>query len=1019
MLESCAVGGNDFSEMVGKKRTNAPVNLGRGHQDKKRKANGVVKRQDIDFPADEEEQDVEVSDEDMEFVRQYGEDKINFLTSLDKSVLDRSVKQRQSKDSHNVEKGDKVGKDKSGSDDDDEEAGVRGARTRVEKDEAEAAYELEPRRVDKDSHRTAGSRGLPVKTLDGQVMYQHPKQRQQLRGSSTAHGDDEEAVESGVLGASSSVAAVAGVLQVAGVTIEDDMELSRKAEAVAAKQAAAQAAQANREQKAEELRRREEEQEAAAGGLPRELASSLKGLLDQSQRRQALKEAMAVAAQKLLSGPEDHVSELKILLALANNQDSQVSRLALLSLLAVFRDIIPGYRIRPPTDQELQVKVSKEVQKLRDYEAALLRSYQTYLKILVSALNKDAGGSASKHGAKKSGPGAAGSSASKNHARIAIKCMCQLLSSIPHFNYTSDLLQAVVPRMTARDQEIRVLCCSAVKQLLTGDVEGGVALEAVQLVADLVKNRKCDCLPDVVRTLSVLAFTEVKRDKEEGGDKKVKEKAIKIKKPGKKAAAAAKLGSPGMPTAAIEALKAKAASSRSIAKDVEREYKEADAGPDARLRASRQSKMLEALFEIYFRVIKHCTSSGLLHSEEDGSHNSTQGRPDSATASSTMSPGHTASTLGWSREKLLRKFPLLNPSLEGLARYTHLISVEYFNDIMEVFKQLLQGAVLPLIERLKVLLTASDILRGQGEALNVDRKEFYVQLYNTLNLIPYSQVLEPPMQGVYGEGETEADDPKLSQVLTPELMSGQQGLASMLASTLQQMLCDAKISDTARVAAFLKRSATVMAFCGSSEAMVILGTLLRMLRRYPRLLNMLQYEGDAPTGGRSFDPGCSDPSEAGAMASSLWELAFMTHHYHPHVAQAAGSLLAMGSKSGNTSQLSGPLAMAGTTKDLAEAYNIAMGAFRPAPPMPRAKRQALPVSMIRRLQLAEGKTSLTGGLKDIVKSIQVEDKKAGGLFEDHFRVLQVFEKNKEMRREKMLLIEKVKKFNQHLANKCI
>ena len=70
---------------------------------------------------------------------------------------------------------------------------------------------------------------------------------------------------------------------------------------------------------------------------------------------------------------------------------------------------------------------------------------------------------------------------------------------------------------------------------------------------------------------------------------------------GKKAAAAAKKGGPGMPVAAIEAIKARAAASRSIAKDVDREFKEADAGPDPRLQAFRQSKMLEALFEIYFR----------------------------------------------------------------------------------------------------------------------------------------------------------------------------------------------------------------------------------------------------------------------------------------------------------------------------------------------------------------------------------------------------------------------------------
>ena len=54
---------------------------------------------------------------------------------------------------------------------------------------------------------------------------------------------------------------------------------------------------------------------------------------------------------------------------------------------------------------------------------------------------------------------------------------------------SSDLLQAVVPRMAARDPDMRSNCCSAVKELLRSDVEGAIALEAVQLVADLVKKR--------------------------------------------------------------------------------------------------------------------------------------------------------------------------------------------------------------------------------------------------------------------------------------------------------------------------------------------------------------------------------------------------------------------------------------------------------------------------------------------------------------------------------------------------
>lgn len=58
---------------------------------------------------------------------------------------------------------------------------------------------------------------------------------------------------------------------------------------------------------------------------------------DEAGRREVLKQAMAEAAQKLLSGPEDNAAELKTLLALCGNQDAAIARLGMLSLSAVFK----------------------------------------------------------------------------------------------------------------------------------------------------------------------------------------------------------------------------------------------------------------------------------------------------------------------------------------------------------------------------------------------------------------------------------------------------------------------------------------------------------------------------------------------------------------------------------------------------------------------------------------------------------------------------------------------------------
>jgi hypothetical protein len=71
-------------------------------------------------------------------------------------------------------------------------------------------------------------------------------------------------------------------------------------------------------------------------------------------------------------------------------QPLQVSKLALLSLMAIFRDILPGYKIRKLSDEELQVQVTKAVKKVRDFEMTLLKAFQAYLKLLRTSANATA-----------------------------------------------------------------------------------------------------------------------------------------------------------------------------------------------------------------------------------------------------------------------------------------------------------------------------------------------------------------------------------------------------------------------------------------------------------------------------------------------------------------------------------------------------------------------------------------------------------------------------------------------------
>jgi nucleolar complex protein 3 len=95
--------------------------------------------------------------------------------------------------------------------------------------------------------------------------------------------------------------------------------------------------------------------------------------------------------------------------------------------------------------------------------------------------------------------------------------------------------------------------------------------------------------------------------------------------------------------------------------------------------------LLQALFEVFFRVLKHCSAS-------TANTNSSPAAAVDAPAEDLSSSSSSSSNKGvlrqpWPAAKVHRKFPLLQPTLTGLGRYSHLISVDYFNDLMAVLQE--------------------------------------------------------------------------------------------------------------------------------------------------------------------------------------------------------------------------------------------------------------------------------------------------------------------------------------------
>jgi nucleolar complex protein 3 len=95
--------------------------------------------------------------------------------------------------------------------------------------------------------------------------------------------------------------------------------------------------------------------------------------------------------------------------------------------------------------------------------------------------------------------------------------------------------------------------------------------------------------------------------------------------------------------------------------------------------------LLQALFEVFFRVLKHCSASTASTDSSPAAAAAADAPVEDPLSSSSSNKGVLRQP--WPAAKVHRKFPLLQPTLTGLGRYSHLISVDYFNDLVAVLQE--------------------------------------------------------------------------------------------------------------------------------------------------------------------------------------------------------------------------------------------------------------------------------------------------------------------------------------------
>ncbi|KAI1212486.1 nucleolar complex-associated protein 3 [Annulohypoxylon truncatum] len=207
--------------------------------------------------------------------------------------------------------------------------------------------------------------------------------------------------------------------------------------------------------------------------------------IPEHQQIREAKEELAKIALLLNETPEENGGAFKALAKIGQSRIPAIQKLTLATQLAVYKDVIPGYRIRPVAEDAPGEKLSKDVRRVRTFENSLISGYQAYVKDLT------------RHA--KAGRHHANEGKGQSVASVAIMCACTLLTSVPHFNFRGDLIKILVGKLSNRhvDDDFNK-CLQTLETLFKEDEDGSPAMEAVSLLSKMMKAKEYDVHESVV-----------------------------------------------------------------------------------------------------------------------------------------------------------------------------------------------------------------------------------------------------------------------------------------------------------------------------------------------------------------------------------------------------------------------------------------------------------------------------------------------------------------------------------------
>lgn len=571
----------------------------------------------------------------------------------------------------------------------------------------------------------------------------------------------------------------------------------------------------------------EEKEKEETEEMPK-VKSAVDFMVERQRKLEAKKIDIGCLASNFLLEPENKLPSLTKLVEFMEDSDLDVAitvkKYAALSLLKVFHNIIPAY---PLHEHNLAERLNKETKQLYAYENKILSTYQTYLKNLENMLKDE----------KKTHE----NQAVKHTMVVAVKCMGDLLTSHPHFNYTFNIIHALVPYLNHSDDDIYSLVASSFAKVFQADKQGHLSLEVVRCINNYVRRKAFRVQPEFLKVLLSLKMKDFQNP-----DSEIEAKLNERKKLTHEEKMLKKL---------IEENRAK--KSKKDAKIIRRKRKLEERKKDmvkeeaTKQRNAQHSKIIQLIFGLYIHVLKRQPNKRLI-----------------------------------------------GVVLEGLAKFAHLINIEFFVDLLNVLGALMDEGSLKFRESLHCIQVVFTILSGQGEVLTLDPYRFYKYLYT--NMFRMS-------------AGANHDD-----------------VTSVLESLNQMLVEHRSRANPLRVYAFTKRLATLSLALLHNGTIASLSTLRTIMLNHPSTETLLETDMEGSNG--IFSAEIEEPEHCNANATSMWELHILKRHYHSIIQEMSEHVLCGVPLQGE--KILPPTLKKRSVEELFKAFDPSEMRFNPAIPAP-------------------------------------------------------------------------------------